>query len=92
MDNKITKDGVYTTKNDGVVRQMFYCGKGEHRFSETGYCDLFGKQGSFKEYEQMCKLSGYGLSVDAKTTGLLFTKKNIGLLQKESKLYRRSLD
>ena len=51
LDNNITKDGVYTTKNDGVVRQMFNCGKGKHRFSETGYCDLFGKHGSFKEYE-----------------------------------------
>jgi hypothetical protein len=65
LDNKITKDGTYTTKNDSVVRQMFDCGKGEHRFSETGYSDLFGKHGSFKEYEQMCKLSCYGLSVDA---------------------------
>src|SRR5664279_1877810 len=57
LDNNITKDGIYTTKNDGAVRQMFNCGKGKHRFSETGYCDLFGKHGSFKEYEQMCKLS-----------------------------------
>ena len=65
LDNNITKDGVYTTKNDGVVRQMFSCGKGKHRFSETGYCDLFGKHGSFKEYEQMSKLSCYGLSADA---------------------------
>jgi IS1 family transposase/DNA-binding CsgD family transcriptional regulator len=65
MDNPITKDGGYTTKNDGAFRQMFRCGKGKHRFSETGYCDLFGKHGSFKEYEQVCKLSGYGLSPDA---------------------------
>jgi IS1 family transposase len=64
-DNHITKDGGYTTKNDGVFRQMFYCGKGKHRFSETGYCDLFGKHGSFKEYEQACKLSCLGLSPDA---------------------------
>ncbi|TAN65561.1 MAG: hypothetical protein EPN17_16335 [Methylobacter sp.] len=49
MDNHITKDGVYTTKNDGVVRQMFKCGKGKHRFSETGFCDLFGKHGGFQE-------------------------------------------
>ena len=65
LDNNITKDGVYKTKNDGIIRQMFYCGKGKHRFSETGYCDLFSKHGSFKEYEQMSKLSCYGLSVDA---------------------------
>ncbi len=44
---------------------MFNCGKEKHRFSETGYCDLFGKHGSFKEYEQMSKLSCYGLSADA---------------------------
>ena len=48
LDNHITKDGTYTTQNDGVVRQMFNCGKGKHRFSETGYCELFGKHGSFK--------------------------------------------
>jgi hypothetical protein len=36
---------------------MFNCGKGKHRFSETGYCDLFGKHGSFKEYKPMCKLA-----------------------------------
>ena len=65
LDNNITKDGVYTTKNDDIVRQMFYCAKGKHRFSETGYCDLFGKHGSFKEYEQMCKLSCYGVSTEA---------------------------
>jgi IS1 family transposase len=64
-DNTITKDGVYTTKNDGQDRQMFYCKKGKHRFSETGYSDLFGKHGSFKEYEQMSKLSCYGLSPEA---------------------------
>ena len=65
LDNIITKDGVYTTKGDGVPRQMFCCKKGNHRFSETGYSDLFGKHGSFKDYEQMCKLSCYGLSTDA---------------------------
>jgi DNA-binding CsgD family transcriptional regulator len=64
MDNPITKDGGYITKNDGAFRQMFRCGKGKHRFSETGYCELFGKHGSFKEYEQVCKLSCYGLSPD----------------------------
>jgi hypothetical protein len=39
--------------------------KGNHRFSETGYCGLFGKHGSFKKYKQACKLSCYGLSPDA---------------------------
>ena len=65
LGNTITKDGVYTTKGDKVTRQMLCCKKGKHRFSETGYCDLFGKHGSFKEYEQMSKLSCYGLSPDA---------------------------
>lgn len=64
-DNKITKDGVYTTKNDATPRQMFRCHSGKHRFSETNYSDLFGKHGSFKEYEQTAKLSSYGLSTDA---------------------------
>ena len=82
LDNKITKDGVYTTKNDGVVRQMFSCGNGKHRFSETGYCDLFGKQGSFKEYEQMCKLSCYGLSVDAIANVLLKDTRTIAAWQR----------
>ena len=44
---------------------MFYCAGGGHRFSETGYSQLFGKHGSFKEYEQAGKLSCYGISTDA---------------------------
>jgi len=35
---------------------------GKHRFSKTGYSALFGKHGSFKKYEQVAKLSCYGLS------------------------------
>ena len=64
-ENKITKDGTYTTKSDPEPRQMLYCHGGKHRFSETGYSDLFGKHGSFKEYEQTAKLSSYSLSTDA---------------------------
>ena len=41
--NKITKDGVYTTKSDSILRQMLKCHGGNHRFSETRYSDLFGK-------------------------------------------------
>ena len=82
LDNNITKDGVYKTKNDGIIRQMFYCGKGKHRFSETGYCDLFGKHGSFKEYEQMCKLSCYGLSTDAIADVLLKDTRTIATWQR----------
>ena len=82
MDNNITKDGVYTTKNDRVVRQMFNCGKGKHRFSETGYCDLFGKHGSFKEYEQVSKLSCYGLSADAIADVLLKDTRTIATWQR----------
>ena len=81
LDNTVTKDGVYTTKNDGVVRQILNCGKGKHRFSETGYCDLFGKHGSFKEYEQMCVLSCYGLSVDAIADVLLKDTRTIATWQ-----------
>ena len=61
-DNKITKDGVYRTKNDQQLRQMFKCSGGRHRFSETGYSELFAKHGSFKEYEQTAKMSCYGMS------------------------------
>jgi hypothetical protein len=64
-ENTITKDGVYTTKSDSEPRQMFYCHGGKHRFSETGHSDLFGKHGSFKEYEQTAKLISYGLATDA---------------------------
>ena len=60
-DNKITKDGIYKTKSDAVPRLMFFCHGGGHRHSETGYSELFGKHGSFKEYEQAAKLSTYGL-------------------------------
>ncbi len=61
-DNKLTKDGTYITKNDPIPRQMFYCCGGKHRFSETGYSELLGKHGSFKKYEQVAKLSCYGVS------------------------------
>ena len=64
LDNKITKDGTYITKNDNIARQMFYCNGGQHRFSETGYSQLFCKHGSFKEYEQAAKLSCLGISTD----------------------------
>jgi DNA-binding CsgD family transcriptional regulator len=33
-------------------------------YSETSYSGLWGKQGSFKEYEQAAKLFCYGLSSD----------------------------
>ncbi len=51
-ENKITKDGIYTTKSDSEPRLMFYCHGGGHRFSETGYSEFFGKHGSLKEYGQ----------------------------------------
>jgi DNA-binding CsgD family transcriptional regulator len=43
---------------------MLYCCGGKHRYSETSYSGLWGKQGSFKEYEQAAKLFCYGLSAD----------------------------
>jgi IS1 family transposase len=82
LDNNINKDGVYTTKNDQIVRQMLFCTKGKHRFSETGYSDLFGKHGSFKEYEQMCKLSCYGLSTDAIADVLIKDPRTIAMWQR----------
>jgi hypothetical protein len=64
-DNKIVKSGTYTTQNDPVPRQLFYCSGGDHNFSETAYSELFGKHGSFKEYEQTAKLIKYGNSSEA---------------------------
>lgn len=61
-DNLITKMGTYPVKSENIRRQLFWCHGGYHKFSETGYSDLWGKQGSFKEYEQTAKLQGYGLS------------------------------
>lgn len=64
LDNYITLDGTYRVKKDFRRRQRFYCHGGEHRFSETAYSHLFGHQGSFKEYTQTAKMSGYGLSTE----------------------------
>ena len=64
VNNKIIKDGCYTTGSDKTDRQMFRCCGGKHRFSETSFSGLWGKQGSFKEYEQAAKLFCYGLSAD----------------------------
>ncbi len=62
--NTIYRCGTYTTKNDPEPRQRFKCVGGGHTFSETSYSDLFGKHGSFQEYEQCCKLYCYGLNSD----------------------------
>ncbi len=64
VDNKIVKSGTYTTILDSTPRQMFYCSGGQHDFSETAYSELFGKHGSFKEYEQTAKLCKYALSTE----------------------------
>lgn len=64
-DNKVTKDGFYTTKYDKQLRQRFYCHGGNHRFSETRYSELFNLGGSFQEYERVAKLSSYGLGTEA---------------------------
>lgn len=63
-DNKIIKYGFYLAKSDSQNRQMFYCCNGQHSFSETRFSGLFGKHGSFKEYEQTAKLNSYGLHTD----------------------------
>ena len=57
---------------------MFCCKKGNHRFSETGYNDLFGKHGCLKECEPMCKLNSYDLSTDTIAD----------VLDKESRAYK----
>ncbi len=64
LDNYITKDGTYPVKTETQRRQRFYCHAGGHRFSEMAYSSLFGHHGSFLEYTQTAKMSGYGLSCD----------------------------
>ena len=63
-NNKITKNGTYLVKLSGERRQLFYCHKGEHSFSEMAYSGLINKKGSEKEYIQTAKLIKYGLSND----------------------------
>jgi len=82
LENKITKEGTYTTKHDSNVRQMFHCSGGQHRFSETGYSKLLGKHGSFKEYEQVAKLSCYALSTDAIADVMEKDSRTIAIWQK----------
>ncbi|MBE9563456.1 MAG: hypothetical protein IMF12_11410 [Proteobacteria bacterium] len=62
LANKITTDSVYTIKSDSISRQMLKYHGGNHRFSETRYSDLFGKQGSFYEYEMVAKMCSCSLS------------------------------
>lgn len=62
-DNSIEKSGTYPVKCERHRRrQLFWCCGGHHKFSETSFSDLWGKQGCFKEYEQAAKLFSYGLS------------------------------
>ena len=58
------------------------CGGGEHRFSETGYSALFGKHGSFKQYEQVAKLSCYGLSSRAIADVLKLDQRTVKMWQR----------
>jgi len=63
-DSIIWKCGTYTTVSDPIPRQRFLC-PGGHTFSETRFSDLYGKHGSFKEYEQCCKMLKHGLHPEA---------------------------
>jgi len=82
LDNNITKDGVYTTKNDGVVRQMFNCGKGSTAFLKPVTVIYSVNMAASKEYEQMSKLSCYGLSADAIADVLLKDTRTIATWQR----------
>ncbi len=62
INNKITKSGTYPVKLSGERRQLFYCHRGEHTFSEMAYSGLVNKKGSEKEYIQAAKLIKCGLS------------------------------
>lgn len=81
-DNYITLDGTYPVKNDVRRRQRLYCHAGKHRFSETAYSDLFGCHGSFQEYVQTAKMSGYGLSTEQITDVLERDKRTVLSWQK----------
>ncbi len=63
-NNKITKYGTYLVKLSGERRQLFYCHKGEHSFSEMAYSELFNKKGSDQEYIQTAKVIKNGLSCE----------------------------
>jgi len=65
LDNNITKDGVTRPKMMAWSRQMFNCGKGKHRFSETVTGDLFGKHGSFKRIRTNEQVKLLWLTADA---------------------------
>jgi len=60
----VIKWGFYTTKKDNISRQRFLSKTCNCTFSETAFSGLYGKHGSFKEYEQCCKLYCYGLNTE----------------------------
>ena len=62
--SNLNGEPAYAMNLFNVARQMFYCAGGQHRFSETGYSQLFCKHGNFKEYEQAAKMSCLGFSTD----------------------------
>ena len=51
-------------KLSGEKRQLFYCHKGEHSFSEMAYSGLVNKKGSDQEYIQAAQLIKCGLSCE----------------------------
>lgn len=62
LEHNVIRYGTYTTKNDKTPRQRFKNNTCGHTFSETAFSDIYGKHGSFKEYEQCCKLYCFGLN------------------------------
>ncbi len=62
MDKPICKMGTYPVISENVRRQLFWCSRGKHKFSETSFSGLWHKHGSFKEYEQAAKMLKYGMA------------------------------
>jgi IS1 family transposase len=81
LKNKITKAGKYTTASDPIGRQLHFCHGGQHKFSETGYSNIFQKHGSFLEYEQVAKMTTQRLSTDKIAEVLYHDKRTINSWQ-----------
>ena len=54
--------GTYPVQSESRRGQLFWCSQGQHQFSETHFSELWGKQGSLKEYVQTAKLFTDGLA------------------------------
>ena len=47
-ENRIWKMGTYPVQSESRRRQLYWCSQGQHKFSETHFSELWGKQGSLR--------------------------------------------